>query len=97
LTKSDLVDSLAREFPGITRPLARTLINLFLEAMKKGLAEGDTVEFRDFGVLRVHERAPRKGRNPKTGASVSVSAKKNVRFKQGRALKGQMKERLFGE
>ncbi|MHB8368835.1 MAG: HU family DNA-binding protein [Leptospirales bacterium] len=58
MTKSDLVDRLSKNLPGITLSLSRTLIDLFLDAMKEGLAEGDTVEFRDFGVLRVHQRAP---------------------------------------
>ena len=99
MTKSDLAARLAREFPEITCPLARTLIDLFLDAMKEGLAKGDTVEIRDFGVLRVLEKPPRKGRNPKTGASVLIPARKIVRFKRGRALKNaqKRKETPFGK
>lgn len=97
MTKSDLVDRLAREFPGITRPLARELIDHFIEAMKEGLAARDTVELRDFGVLRIRERAPRKGRNPKTGESVRVPAKKVVYFKLSRIIKIKMKEKPICE
>ena len=97
MTKSDLVDRLSKNFPGLTLSLSRTLIDLFLASMKEGLTKGDTVEIRDFGVLRVHEKAPLNGRNPKTGASVRVPAKKIVRFKRGRALKMKMKEMPSGE
>ena len=91
MTKSDLVQRIARQFPGISRQDARVMVDLFLEGMKKGLMSGDTVELRDFGVLRVRTRAPRKGRNPKTGASVMVDEKKTVYFKQSRILKKSMK------
>ena len=60
MTKSDLVQRIARQFPGISRQDARVMVDLFLEGMKKGLMSGDTVELRDFGVLRVRTRAPRK-------------------------------------
>ncbi|MHB8370179.1 MAG: HU family DNA-binding protein [Leptospirales bacterium] len=99
MTKSDLAARLSRNFPGLTLSLSRTLLDHFLEAMKEGLAKGDTVEIRDFGVLRVLEKPPRKGRNPKTGASVLIPARKIVRFKRGRALKNaqKRKETPFGK
>ena len=90
MTKSDLVQRIARQFPGISRQDARVMVDLFLEGMKEGLKSGDTVEFRDFGVLRVRTRAKRKGRNPKTGASVMIGEKKIVYFKQSRILKKSM-------
>ena len=91
MTKSDLVKRLARQFPGIRKEDARVTIDLFLTAMKEGLASGDTVELRDFGVLRVRSRSTRKGRNPRTGEKVSVAAKRVVYFKQSRILKGKIK------
>lgn len=91
MTKSDLVKRLARQFPGIRKEEALVTIDLFLTAMKEGLASGDTIELRDFGVLRVRSRSPRKGRNPKTGETVSVVARKVPYFKQSRILKGKMK------
>ena len=90
MTKSDLVKHLARQFPGIRNEDARVTINLFLAAMMEGLKSGDTVELRDFGVFRVRDRAPRKGRNPRTGEKVKVPAKKVVSFKQSRILKGKI-------
>lgn len=91
MTKSDLVKRLAYHFPGITIHESRKIIDLFLEAMKEGLKTGDTVEMRDFGVLRIRSRASRKARNPRTGAKVLVDAKKVPYFKQSRILKGKLK------
>ena len=91
MIKSDLIKSLSRQFPGITMNHSRQIIDLFLEAMKEGLKNGDTVEMRDFGVLRVRTRATRKARNPRTGEKVMVDSKKVPYFKQSRVLKGKMK------
>ena len=90
MTKSELIIRLARQFPGIRREDAREMMDLFLEAMREGLRSADTVELRDFGVLRIRSRAPRKARNPKTGQKVLVEAKKTVYFKQSRTLKGRI-------
>ncbi len=91
MTKSDLSRRLFRQFSGITFKEARELLDLFLSAMKEGLASGDTVELRDFGVLRVRDKKRRKARNPRTGGKVDVPAKKVVYFKQSRILKGKLK------
>lgn len=91
MTKSDLVQRIARQFPGISRQEARVMVELFLEGMKEALGSGDTVEIRDFGVFRIRSRSTRNGRNPKTGEKVKVAAKKVVYFKQSRILKGKIK------
>ncbi|MDA8149722.1 MAG: integration host factor subunit beta [Nitrospiraceae bacterium] len=91
MTKSNMAKLLARQFPEIRLVDARVMIDLFLDGMKEALGSGDTVELRDFGVLRVRSRAPRKGRNPKTGEKVMVAGKKVVYFKPSRILKGRLK------
>lgn len=91
MTKSDLVQRIARQFPGISRQEARIMVDLFLKGMKEAVISGDTIELRDFGVLRVRTRAPRKGRNPKTGEPVMVNKRKMVYFKQSRSLKARIK------
>lgn len=53
MTKNELVVHLSQQFSGITRTLSREIVDLFLDVMKEELKSGDTVEMRDFGVLRV--------------------------------------------
>ena len=91
MTKSDLVKRLANQFPGLTISESKQILDLFLDAMKEGLKNGDTVEMRDFGVLRVRTRGTRKARNPRTVEKVVVDAKKVPYFKQSRILKGKLK------
>lgn len=76
VTKANLVQRLARQFPSIVRADVREMIALFLKAMRDGLHSGDSVKLRDFGVLRVRVRSTKKARNPRTGASVVVVPKK---------------------
>jgi len=91
MTKGELVQRLARQFPEIRKEEARGMIDLFLDSMKEGLKSGETVEIRNFGVLKVRSRSARKARNPWTGSSV-VAAPKNVPyFKQSRILKSDFK------
>ncbi|MHB8544275.1 MAG: HU family DNA-binding protein [Leptospirales bacterium] len=56
LTKSELAKRLSHHFPGLTITESREIIDLFLNSMKECLKVGDTVEMRDFGVLRVRSR-----------------------------------------
>ena len=90
MTKSDLAKRLANQFTGLTIPGSKQILDIFLEAMKEGLKNGDTVEMRDFGVLRVRTRGTRKARNPRTGEKVVVNPKKVPYFKQSRILKGNL-------
>ena len=91
MTRSELARRLSRQFPGIAASDARGILDLFLSAMKEGLESGDTVELRDFGVLRIRDKKRRNGRNTRTGEKVDVPAKKVVYFKQSRILKGKLK------
>ena len=59
----------------------------FLEQIVEELAKGNRLEFRDFGVFEIRERAPRIAQNPKTLERVPVPAKKTVKFKIGRLMK----------
>ncbi len=90
MRKSDLTKRLARQFPKISPAEARILMDLFLESMQDGLKSGDTIELRDFGVLRVRIRPPRNSHNPRTGEKIVATPKKVVYFKQSRTWKKEL-------
>ena len=71
MTKSDVIDRVA-EGTGLTKLETEAVINGFLKTIVDGLAEGESIELRGFGTFRVKERAPRTGRNPKTGKLVEI-------------------------
>ena len=92
-TKKDLIDRIADQTQQ-KRTAVKVTVQSFLENVIRELSEGNRLEFRDFGVFEIRERAPRIAQNPKTLERVPVPAKKTVKFKVGRlmklALEGQL-------
>lgn len=86
LTKKDFVDSVAAA-TGYDREQVRHTLQLFLEHVTERLAHGERIEFRDFGVFEVRQRAARIAQNPKTLQRVSVPPRRTVKFKPGRLMK----------
>jgi integration host factor subunit beta len=86
LTKKDFVDSVATA-TGLDREQVRQTLQVFLEHVTQRLANGERIEFRDFGVFEVRQRAARTAQNPKTLQRVSVPPRRTVKFKPGRLMK----------
>ncbi len=85
-TKKDLIDRIAEETCQ-KRTAVKQTVQSFLVNVIRELSEGNRLEFRDFGVFEIRERAPRIAQNPKTLERVPVPAKKTVKFKIGRLMK----------
>lgn len=89
ITKKDLIDRIASS-AGCKRVDVKKVVQNFLDQMISELGKGNRLEFRDFGVFEIKERAPRVAQNPKTLQRVDVPAKRTVKFKVGRLLKEQL-------
>jgi integration host factor subunit beta len=92
ITKKELVHRIA-ERTGVTKVVAKDVIQSFLNAIIDELAEGNRLEFREFGVFESRERAARLAQNPRTLEKVPVPAKRIVKFKVGRL----MRKKVSGE
>lgn len=88
-TKKDLIDRIAEETDQ-KRTAVKKTVQSFLENVIRELQEGNRLEFRDFGVFEIRERAARVAQNPKTLERVPVPAKKTVKFKVGRLMKAAL-------
>jgi integration host factor subunit beta len=86
VTKKELVNRIA-ERTGQTKVITKDIIQMFLDEIINELGKGNRLEFREFGVFEIKERAARKAQNPRTLEKVSVPAKKVVKFKVGRLMK----------
>jgi integration host factor subunit beta len=86
ITKKELVARIA-ERTGQTKVVAREVIQLFLDEIIDELGRGNRLEFREFGVFEIKERAARKAQNPRTLEKVDVPAKRVVKFRVGRLMK----------
>jgi integration host factor subunit beta len=86
ITKKDLVERIADKTK-IGRTDVKRCVQEFLEQIIVELKKGNRLEFRDFGVFEVKERAARLAQNPKTMQKVQVPPKRAVKFKVGRLMR----------
>ena len=86
MTKADLINIVAKKLD-ITQVQSGIIVEAALRSIVNALQNGNEVEIRGFGSFRFRNRAPRKGRNPKTGEKVDVPPKKIPYFKMGKELK----------
>lgn len=86
VTKKELIDRIAAA-TGQKRMIVKDTVRTFLEQVIIELGRGNRLEFRDFGVFEIKQRAPRMAQNPKTMQRVEVPAKRTVKFKVGRLMK----------
>jgi DNA-binding protein HU-beta len=85
--KLDIINEVCEKMgSGFTKSKAEVAVETVFDSMKKALAKGDRIELRGFGVFNVRPRKTGIGRNPRTGAEVSIPPGKAVRFKPGKEL-----------
>ncbi len=89
MNKSDLIDAMAAD-AGITKASAKKALESFLGNVEKSLKKGDRVSLVGFGSWSVSKRAAREGRNPQTGKTIKIAAKKVVKFKAGSDLQNSV-------
>ncbi len=91
IRKQELIDRIAGKTQS-KRVAVKAVVQQFLDEIVSELAQGNRLEFRDFGVFEPRTRAARTAQNPKTLEKVRVPANRSVKFKMGRL----MRERLNG-
>lgn len=87
MTKSELIAILASRYPQLAARDTDYAVKTVLDAMTQALAAGQRIEIRGFGSFSLSERAPRIGRNPKSGEKVQVPGKQVPHFKPGKELR----------
>jgi len=97
MTKSELIERLAARQTQLSLKDIELVVKNLLEHMAQSLAQGERIEIRGFGSFSLHYRAPRVGRNPKTGQSVSLEGKYVPHFKPGKELRDRVNDGLAEE
>ena len=92
MTKSEVIERIAEKQLHLPVKDVELSIKQILTLMSDSLANGERIEIRGFGSFSLHYRAPRIGRNPKTGEPVSLSGKHVPHFKPGKDLKLQVNQ-----
>lgn len=92
MTKSELIQRISSQNPHLYQRDVERIVATIFDEIGTALAEGKRVELRGFGAFSVKDRGARSGRNPRTGETVFVDAKRIPFFKTGK----QLRERLNG-
>jgi integration host factor subunit alpha len=87
LTKADLIDQVHATNPRVTKIQARQAVETFLHIIKSSLESSEDVLLSGFGKFNVKAKSTRKGRNPQTGESMMLDARKVVTFKPSGTLR----------
>lgn len=93
MIRSELLQAIAADNPDLRPEEVEEVVSIFFDEMSTRLAEGGRVELRGFGTFSTRARDARTGRNPRTGETVEVPAKRVPYFKPGK----EMRERLNAE
>ena len=86
MSKQELVNFIADQ-AGLSKKDAEAALAGFVDGVKSSLKKGDSVTLVGFGTFSVSHRGARTGRNPQTGATINIAARKAPVFKAGKALK----------
>ena len=90
MNKAELIAHIA-DHAELTKTSANAALDAFIDAVTKSLKKGDKVTLVGFGTFSVSQRAKRKGRNPKTGATINIKPKAVAKFKAGKELSSKLK------
>ena len=97
MTKSELIERIATKQSQLSSKDIELAVKAIISYMSEVLSDGGRIEIRGFGSFSLHYRAPRVGRNPKTGEPVELSGKHVPHFKPGKELRDRVNSSLHGE
>ena len=86
MNKAELTEAIASS-ANLSKADAKRALDAFVDTTSKALKKGDRVALVGFGSFSISKRSARKGRNPQTGAEISIAASKGPKFKAGKAFK----------
>ena len=90
MTKSELIQKLSQENPHLYVRDVELIVSTIFDEITYALRDGARVELRGFGAFSTKVRAPRQGRNPRTGVTVPVAKKLVPHFKPGKLMRDRM-------
>jgi integration host factor subunit beta len=94
MTKSELIERITEQQDQLSLKDVELAVKLILDHMSDALASGERIEIRGFGSFSLHYRAPRTGRNPKTGESVELPGKYVPHFKPGKDMRDRVNDQV---
>ena len=90
MIRSELVQALVQDNPGLSIREVEKIVTVFFDEITARLSEDGRVEIRGFGAFSTRARDARTGRNPRTGETVDVDAKRVPYFKPGKEMRARL-------
>ena len=89
LTRKDLAEAISNQL-GYPQSSCADIVDSFLDTMKQALLDGETIKLVHFGTFSIRDKAPRRGRNPRTGESITIKKRQTVSFRPSKKLREQI-------
>jgi integration host factor subunit alpha len=89
LTRKELAEAIADRL-GYPQSSCAAIVDSFLDTMKQALLEGESIKLVHFGTFTVRDKAPRRGRNPRTGESITIKKRQTISFRPSKKLREQV-------
>ena len=89
LTRKDLAEAIANQL-GYPQSSCSDIVDSFLDTMKQALLDGETIKLVHFGTFTIRDKSPRRGRNPRTGESITIKERQTVSFRPSKKLREQI-------
>ena len=90
MNKSNFIENIAKQLDSLPAKDVELAVKTIMEQLTQSLSTGERIEIRGFGSFSLHHRAPRVGRNPKTGEAVTLEEKYVPHFKPGKELRDRV-------
>ncbi len=91
VTRKELAESVNEKL-GVSQRSAAEIVDTVFATLKNTMVTGESVKLVQFGTLTVRDKAPRRGRNPKTGASMTITKRQMVSFRPSKRLRERLNE-----
>ncbi|PIE31158.1 integration host factor subunit alpha [candidate division KSB3 bacterium] len=91
LTRKELAEALTDKL-GFSQTNCSRLVDSFFDNVKGCMLEGETVKLVHFGTFTVRDKAPRRGRNPRTGETITIKKRQAISFRPSKKLREQINE-----
>ncbi len=89
LTRKELTETLANRL-GYSQSNCALIVDTFLNSLKESMISGESIKLVHFGTFTVRNKAPRRGRNPRTGETITIKKRQAVSFRPSKQLREQV-------
>jgi integration host factor subunit alpha len=89
LTRKELSETLANQL-GFSQSSCALIVDSFFDSMKQTMMEGTSIKLVHFGTFTVRNKSPRRGRNPRTGDSITIKKRQAISFRPSKKLREQI-------